>query len=397
MTPTMDPEILRKVERLRRELHDHNFRYYVLDDPLVSDAEYDRLMQELINLESQWPQLASADSPTVRVGAPPLDKFESTRHSVAMLSLDNAFSEQDILAFDQRLKKNLKLNAPALYTAEPKLDGLAIEVVYEKGRLSIASTRGDGLRGEVITANVKTIRAVPLKLLQDGNYPLPDFLTARAEVFMGIQAFQELNRRRTAEDLPPFANPRNAAAGSLRQLDSRITAQRPLEVFFYGIGEAPGVPLGSQKDILHFLKSAGFPVYPLVRPQIPIGEAIAFYRELAEKRHQLPYDIDGVVIKLDSVPLQQQLGATSRSPRWAIAYKFKATQETTTIQKIEVQVGRTGTLTPVAHLQPVKVGGGYGSAGRASIMRMKSGGKISAAVTPSWFRGQAMSFPKLSR
>jgi DNA ligase (NAD+) len=345
---------------LRRALHEHNHRYYVLDDPIVSDAEYDRLLQELIRLESRWPQLRSSDSPTARVGAPPLDKFETTAHSVPMLSLDNAFNQEDIIAFDQRVRRNLKLKDPVSYTAEPKLDGLAIEVVYENGQLTVASTRGDGLSGEVITSNVKTIRSVPLRIIVDeGNLSIPSFMTVRGEVFIRPQAFQELNRKRTAEKLPPFANPRNAAAGSLRQLDSRITAQRPLEVFFYGIGEVSEDHFITQGDVLKFIKSLGFPVNSLVRSNITVGEAIEFYRELTQIRHQLPYDIDGVVIKLDRLNLQQQLGATSRSPRWAIAYKFRATQEATKINKIAVQVGRTGTLTPVAHLEPVKIAGAW--------------------------------------
>jgi DNA ligase (NAD+) len=357
LNSSIDPDIIKRVEALRRELHEHNYHYYVLDDPTVSDAEYDRLLRELIQLEGQWPQLASPDSPSAKVGAPPLDKFESTMHSVPMLSLDNAFSEQDITAFDQRLRKNLKLDDSITYTAEPKLDGLAIEVVYEDGRLSIASTRGDGLKGEVITPNVKTIRSVPLRLKDNGNHPVPSFLTVRGEVFIGTQAFGDLNRMRAAENQPLFANPRNAAAGSLRQLDSRITAQRPLEVFFYGIGEAADMAFATQGETLQFLKTVGLPVNPLVRSRISITEAIDFYHDLTEKRHQLPYDIDGVVIKVDSIAHQKQLGATTRSPRWAVAYKFKAIQETTKINNIVVQVGRTGTLTPVAHLEPVKVGG----------------------------------------
>ena len=274
-----------------------------------------------------------------------------------MLSLDNGFSDEDILDFDRRVKRHLDKESPILYTAEPKLDGVAVELIYENGKLVTASTRGDGLTGEVITTNVKTIKAVPLVMQTDALPPIPSKLEIRGEVFIRLDAFRKFNEERVEQELPPFANPRNAAAGSLRQLDSKITATRPLEVFFYGIGSIEDLAFESHWALLKTLKNWGFRINPLVRPTIRIKEVLNYYRDLSEKRHQLPYDIDGVVVKVDHMTLQQRLGATSRSPRWAIAYKFKAIQETTALEAIEVQVGRTGVLTPVAHLKPVNVGG----------------------------------------
>ncbi len=355
--PDPDPQIIANVENLRKTLHHHNYRYHVLDDPEISDAGYDRMMRKLIQLEETYPQLASPDSPSVRVGAPPLSRFDTISHSVPMLSLDNGFNDAAILDFDNRVKKNLNTTDDIIYTAEPKMDGAAVELVYENGKLAAASTRGDGVTGELITANVKTIRAVPLLMQTSDLSGVPSHLEVRGEVFIGIEAFDEFNRERLDEGLPPFANPRNAAAGSLRQLDSKITAGRPLDIFFYGVGIVADVVSESHWDLLQSLKGWGFKINPLIRPRIKLKEILAFYRELSEKRHQLPYDIDGMVIKVDSLALQQRLGATTRSPRWAIAYKFEALQETTVLENIEVQVGRTGVLTPVAHLAPVKVGG----------------------------------------
>jgi len=357
MPERVDPAIIKKAERLREVLHHHNYRYYVLDDPEISDAEYDRLMQELIRLEEQYPGLASPDSPTSRVGAPPLTHFEMVSHSRPMLSLDNAFNDEDILEFDRRIKRQLKGVQEIVYTAEPKLDGVAVELVYENGRLLTASTRGDGVTGELITANVRTIGAVPLVLQSRGMEAVPGRLEARGEVFIGIEAFKELNRQRVRDGLPPFANPRNAAAGSLRQLDSRVTARRPLNIFFYGVGLISGVEFESHWQLLQALKAWGFPINPLIRPQVTIEGVVEFYHELSARRGRLPYDIDGMVVKVDSLALQEQLGATTRSPRWALACKFAALQETTVLENIEVQVGRTGVLTPVAHLRPVSVGG----------------------------------------
>ena len=353
----IDPSIIERVKELRQALHRHNYRYYVLDDPEISDAEYDRMMQELVKLEADFPDLMSPDSPTLRVGAPPLDKFETIQHSIPMLSLENGFSDRDIIEFDRRIKKNLNIDSEIIYTAEPKLDGVAVELVYETGRLITASTRGDGFSGELITSNVRTIPSVPLRLHNEKEKTIPSLLEVRGEVFIAKEAFKRLNDERLDENLPLFANPRNAAAGSLRQLDSKITAKRPLEIFVYGVGRITGLVLESHWDTLYALQKLGFRINPYIRPTVTVKEVIDCYRELSEQRDLLPYDIDGMVIKLDSLDLQRRLGATSRSPRWAIAYKFKAVQETTQIADIDVQVGRTGTLTPVAHLVPVKIGG----------------------------------------
>ncbi len=357
MPHNVSPQIIRQVETLRKTLHQHNYRYYVLDDPEVSDAEYDRLMQQLRELEETYPEVASPDSPTTRVGAPPLEKFDTVSHSIPMLSLDNGFKDEDILDFDGRVRRNLKIQSDILYTAEPKMDGVAVELIYEDGRLTTASTRGDGLVGELITANVKTIRSVPLIMQKSDSSNLPPRLEIRGEVFIGHDAFKQLNTERIDQELPPFANPRNAAAGSLRQLDSKITAARPLEIFFYGVGIVTGFESDSHWELLKSLQAWGFRINPLIRSRVTINEVLEYYLELNQKRHQLPYDIDGMVIKVDSIPFQQQLGATTRSPRWAIAYKFQSIQETTVVENIEVQVGRTGALTPVAHLKPVNVGG----------------------------------------
>ncbi|MEJ2658811.1 MAG: NAD-dependent DNA ligase LigA [Desulfobacterales bacterium] len=348
----MDSSIPRRIEELRQALHRHNYRYYVLDDPEISDSEYDRMMQELITLETDYPELSSPDSPSLRVGAPPLEKFETVEHSLPMLSLENGFNDSDIIEFDRRIKRNLNIDDEIIYTAEP-----AVELVYENSRLVTASTRGDGFSGELITSNVRTIRAVPLMLQNGKEKEMPSLLEVRGEVFIGKEAFKRLNAERLDEDLPLFANPRNAAAGSLRQLDSKITAKRPLEIFVYGVGRTVGLMSESHWDTLCTLQELGFKINPLIRPKINIKEVIDCYRDLSEERHLLPYDIDGMVVKVDSLAYQRLLGATSRSPRWAIAYKFKAIQETTRIINIDVQVGRTGTLTPVAHLMPVKIGG----------------------------------------
>ena len=357
MPATIDPEIIKKIQDLRKTLHHHNFRYHVLDDPEISDSEYDRRMQELIRLEKAYPDLASPDSPSARVGASPLAKFDSIAHSIPMLSLDNGFADEDILDFDKRIKRYLDRQPEIMYTAEPKMDGVAVEIVYEDGKLMTASTRGDGITGEVITANVKTIGAVPILMRTGQASALPSRLEVRGEVFIEIEAFKNWNLDRIDQELPPYANPRNAAAGSLRQLDSKITASRPLDIFFYGVGAVEDFEFDSHWELLQALKKWGFRINPLIRPQIAIDDVLNYYRELSDQRHQLPYDIDGMVVKVDSLALQRQLGATTRSPRWAIAYKFKAIQETTVLENIEIQVGRTGVLTPVAHLKPVNVAG----------------------------------------
>lgn len=351
----MEAHIKNRVRQLQQMLNDHNYYYHVLDDPKISDAEYDRLMQELIRLETAYPQLKTPDSPTQRVGGAPLPVFEHAEHSIPMLSLDNAFSEQDILDFHARTLKNTG-RKDILYTAEPKLDGVAIELRYENGMLVQAVTRGDGFVGEVVTDNVRTIRSVPLRL-RDDTVPCPDLLEVRGEVFISRAGFQELNRLRQAKAEPVFANPRNAAAGSLRQLDSSVTASRPLDIFVYGRGHVTGLAFDSQSGLLDVLTVLGFPVNPLVKKQITIQQALAFYQDLIALRPDLPYEIDGMVIKVDAVDLQQVLGEKIKSPRWAIACKFASIEKITRIRDIVVQVGRTGTLTPVALLEPVQVGG----------------------------------------
>ncbi|MDM8514983.1 NAD-dependent DNA ligase LigA [Desulfobacterales bacterium HSG16] len=360
MSNQIDPNIIDRVSELKKALHYHNHRYYILDDPEISDAEYDRMMKELMNIESDWPDLSSPDSPTRRVGSPPVSGLETITRSVPMLSLDNGFDDGDILEFDRRIKKNLDIKE-VFYTVEPKLDGLAVDIAYEKGKMTTASTRGDGITGELITENVRTIGSVPLVLLEKEDVKIPDILEVRGEVFIGMEGFSRLNEKRLEKNLPPFANPRNAAAGSLRQLDSRVTAKRPLEVYLYGTGRisdtGPDVKLKSQKETLLWLESIGFRINPLNRYCIGIVDVLEYYRELNEKRPRLPYDIDGMVIKVDDVSFQERLGMKSRSPKWAIAYKFAAVQETTRLVDIEIQVGRTGALTPVAHLEPVNVGG----------------------------------------
>jgi len=357
MQKHIDELTISKIEFLRKELHRHNYLYYIKDDPEISDSEYDRMMKELIELEKSYPDLSSPDSPSMRVGAPPLSAFATTEHSIPMLSLDNGFDDSDVLAFDKRIKKNLNTSDEILYTAEPKLDGIAVELVYENGRLSRASTRGDGTRGELITENIRTIRSVPLLLQNSDEIKTPALLEVRGEVVMGHAGFKKLNRNQLANNLNIFANPRNAAAGSLRQLDSKITAQRPLEIFVYGIGRATDIFAESHWEYLCILKKLGFRINSLIKSGLTIKAAIEYYRKISEKRNSLPYDIDGVVLKVDSLKMQQSLGATSRSPRWAIAYKFAAMQETTKIIDIDVQVGRTGVLTPVAILAPVNIAG----------------------------------------
>jgi DNA ligase (NAD+) len=352
----MDSQIKNRIEKLRSQLHYHNYRYYVLDDPVISDAQYDRLLRELEDLETRHPEWITSDSPTQRVGAQPADKFQSVAHSIPMLSLGNGFNFEEVQEFDRRIKRFLKDDQEIEYIAEPKMDGLAIELIYEKGVLIQTSTRGDGLMGEEITQNVRTIRAIPLRLL-DTKVPPPERLEVRGEVYIKIKDFQEFNLKREEAGETPFANPRNAAAGSLRQLDPKITAQRPLHFFAYGLGLVNGRTFSSQGEVLQTLPEWGLPVNPLIRHCPGITEGLDFCQEMETLRHTLPYEIDGVVLKVNSFALQEQLGIISRSPRWALAFKFQPSQETTQVLNIEVQVGRTGTLTPVAHLKPVLVGG----------------------------------------
>lgn len=348
----------REVDELRRTLDDHNYRYYVLDDPVVSDAEYDRLFRRLVALETAHPQLIDTASPTQRVGAPPAEKFESVRHTLPMQSLGNAMTEAEFREFDERVRRLLRTDAPVEYVAEPKLDGLAIEIVYANGELIVASTRGDGANGENVTANVKTIRSVPLRLLhQRGAPPIPERLEVRGEVILPKAAFHALNEERAKRDEPTFANPRNAAAGSLRQLDSRITASRPLDMFCYAPGQCIGIEFDTHWDFLDTLRRWGLKTNPRNCICRGADAVVKYHADTAKDRATLPYEVDGVVAKVNRFALQRQLGEVSRSPRWAIAYKFAAQQATTLVKAIEPSVGRTGTITPVAALEPVQVGG----------------------------------------
>lgn len=354
----MDP-IRRRMAELAAEIAHHNRRYYQMDDPEISDAAYDALMRELQALEAALPDLAAADSPTRRVGAPPLEKFGAVRHRTPMLSLANAFSEADIQAFGERLHRLLGDDASRLrFIVEPKLDGVAVGLTYAGAALVTGATRGDGLTGEDVTANIRTIADIPLRLDSGAGRPLPEFLEVRGEVYLERAAFEGMNRRRLRAGESPFANPRNAAAGSLRQLDSRITARRPLRMFCYAVGAVEGLPpFRSHAEVLEALRGWGFPVNPEIGAARDLPECIAAYRRIGAVRTSLPYEIDGVVIKVDDLVLQERLGAVSRSPRWAIACKFDALQETTVVRDILVQVGRTGVLTPVAVMAPVQVGG----------------------------------------
>jgi DNA ligase (NAD+) len=355
-TREIPEHIVNRVRELREQINYHNYRYYVLDSPVISDAEFDRLMQELIRLEEEFPELVTPDSPTQRVGAEPLEKFETVPHRIPMLSLENAFSESEAREFDERVKKFLKINEDLDYVVEPKVDGCAVELVYENGVLTVGSTRGDGYRGENVTQNLRTIRTIPLRLLTHEE-PAPKLLEVRGEVYMEIKEFKKLNEERLAQGEPPFANPRNAAAGSLRQLDPRITASRPLFIYCYGVGEVIGRRFESQWEILQTLKKWGLRVNPLSEQCRGIEPAIAYHHRLEKERHGLSYETDGVVIKVNSLELQERLGTKARSPRWALAYKFTATQATTRVRDIVVNVGRTGAVTPIAIMDPVEVGG----------------------------------------
>jgi DNA ligase (NAD+) len=356
----MDNEVsIKRIESLRSLIRYHNRRYYQLDDPEISDLQYDQLMRELTELEQAYPDLVTPDSPTQRVGAAPLEKFTSFQHDTPMLSLANAFSETDIRDFEGRIKRLLGRTQAIRFVVEPKLDGVAVNLIYEQGVFSAGATRGDGTIGENVTQNLKTIQALPLTVTVEERIPanVPDRMEVRAEVYIEREAFKGLNRRRLESGEPPFANPRNAAAGSLRQLDSRITAKRPLNLFCYAIGQGLGRRFQSQREVLDTLKRWGFQVNPHIREALSIDDCIAYYHQMDALRPTLPYEIDGIVIKVDEMDLQEELGAVSRSPRWAIACKFSPLQATTVIEDIIVQVGRTGVLTPVAAMRPVQVGG----------------------------------------
>ncbi len=350
------PEVLERIKKLREEINYHNYRYYVLDSPVISDEEYDALMQELKALEEQYPETITPDSPTQRVGAPPSDKFRTVPHHIPMLSLDDAFTPEEIREFDKRIKRLLNIDHDIEYTLEPKIDGLAVELVYEKGVFVLGSTRGDGYNGEDVTNNLRTIPSIPLRLLSI-EVPIPELLEARGEVYMEKDAFEKLNEERKKQGLPTFANPRNAAAGSLRQLDPKVTASRPLNIFCYGVGRVKGHSFQTQWEILHTLRKWGLRVNPLIKKVKGIEKAIKYHEDLAKLRPQLNYEIDGVVIKVNDLKLQERLGTKARSPRWAIAYKFEAAQGITRIKDIILSVGRTGAVTPVAIMEPVKVGG----------------------------------------
>ena len=352
-----DSDIVSHIRSLREKINYHNHRYYVLDDPELSDAAFDRLFRELEDLEKQHPALLSSDSPTQRVGAAPLKTFETVRHVLPMLSLANCFTSDEVREFDQRIKRHLKITGDIEYVVEAKLDGVALELVYEQGRLLVGSTRGDGTTGEDVTLNVKTIRSIPLQLFSVEETSIPERLAVRGEVFLGKKEFKKLNAQRETLGESPFANPRNAAAGSLRQLDPKITATRPLDIFCHGLGDVSGVSYATHWNALDSFVKLGLKVNPLRYKCSSINDVIVRYQEIQQMRNDLNYEIDGVVIKVNDCKLQERLGTISRSPRWAIAYKFEAHQEVTTIKDIIIQVGRTGALTPVALMEPVRVGG----------------------------------------
>jgi DNA ligase (NAD+) len=361
MAQTSRERAEKEVLQLRREIAQHNRQYHVLDNPLISDAEYDRLFNRLVELEKAHPELATPDSPTQKVGAPPLDKFTTVQHTLPMLSLNNATDEEELREFEERIQRFLKHSDPIEYAVEPKIDGVAVELVYLNGNLTVGSTRGDGVNGEDITQNLKTIRSVPHRLHEP--LPFPRRLEVRGEVFLPREAFQRMNREREEAGQSVFANPRNAAAGSLKQLDSSITAKRPLDIFCHGYGivesgstsVAPGFK--SHSAFRDIIEKWGLKPVPLGRVCHGVEEVLRARDEMEARRDDLPYEIDGLVVKVNRTELQQRLGQIARSPRWAIAYKFKPRQATTRILTIEPQVGRTGTLTPVASLEPVPIGG----------------------------------------
>ncbi len=351
--PSAPARARRRVERLRREIDEHNYRYHVLDDPKIGDAEYDRLVRELRDLEERHAELRSPDSPTQRVGAPPSTAFANVTHGRPMLSLANAFDEEEVNAWHRRVR-GLLGEAAVAFVCELKIDGTAVSLTYEDGRFVRGATRGDGQRGEDVTPNLRTIRALPLRLRVDTP---PALLEVRAEVFLSSQAFEAINRERAAKEQSLFANPRNAAAGSLRQLDPQITAARPLNLFVYGAGALEGVTLRTHWETLRWLRDAGFRTNPHSARCTTFEEVKAFLTAWIERRHELPYETDGVVIKVDAFAQQAELGATSNAPRWAVAYKFPAEEAVTRVNDIHIYVGRTGTLTPVASLEPVHVSG----------------------------------------
>lgn len=345
-----------RIAELRSAIERHNRLYYLEDSPEVTDAEYDTLFRELRELEERFPNLATSSSPTRRVGAQPLEKFSRVSHRIPMLSLENSLTEEEIIDFDERVKRFLAFpqDRDIEYACEPKMDGLAVELIYERGNFSGGSTRGDGFTGEDVTLNLKTVKTIPLRL--DVDVP-PERLEVRGEIYLALKAFQRLNAEREEEGEQTFANPRNAAAGSLRQLDSRITARRPLSLFCYGPGVVEGHEFRSQSEFLGTIAAWGLPVNPLSTKVTGLRGVLDYYRRIAEMRDTLDYEIDGVVVKVDSFQLQRELGEKSRSPRWAVAFKFPPRQACTVVEDIVPQVGRTGVITPVANLRPVEVSG----------------------------------------
>ena len=350
-------QALKRISELRDLIEYHNRRYYQLDDPEISDFEYDMLMRELAELEGRFPDVDRTASPTQRVGALPLEKFSTVTHLTPMLSLGNAFSEQEVTEFDERIKRLLGDKAEPDFVAEPKIDGVAVNLIYEKGVFRVGATRGDGFTGEDVTQNLRTIRTLPLKMRPLDQNHVPDRIEIRGEVYLEKEAFRKLNEHRVEQGESAFANPRNAAAGSLRQLDPRITARRPLDIFCYGVGSIEGKSFTTHWDTLKTLGDWGLPTNPEIRLARDVRDCVGYYRHIESIRETLPYEIDGIVLKVNSLSLQDRLGMVSRSPRWAVAVKFAPMQATTFIEDIVIGVGRTGVLTPVAVMKPVQVGG----------------------------------------
>lgn len=364
LTPEVSPQSITSkedaeeaVEKLRQAIRYHNYRYYVLDDPVISDAEYDELMQDLQALEEEFPELKTPDSPTQHVGGEPRDELGLTEHPFPMLSLKAVYDEDDVRNFDQNCRDELGVKSVD-YTAEPKYDGLAVELIYEDGQLSVASTRGDGETGEDITPNVKTVKEVPLALLTQEGVSIPDRLIVRGEIYMRKDEFEASNQQRADEGEDPFANPRNAAAGSVRQLDPNVTARRPLHIFLYAVANAEELGFETHWDVLQTLPKWGLRVnLDYTQRCDDVDEAIAYHDEMEERRDDLPYEIDGVVYKVNRLDYRNSLGVRTRDPRWALAYKFEPRRATTELKDVEFQVGRTGRVTPVAVLEPVHIGG----------------------------------------
>lgn len=352
-------QIKKEIEKLRQDIELHNYKYYNENNPVLTDAEYDQLMQRLIALEEKYPQYKTPDSPTQRVGAKPAKELSTVKHLTPMLSLANAFNNEDLLAFDKRVKKLLDYpeGKDLPYVAELKIDGLAVNITYENGILARAATRGDGYEGEEITNNVRTIKAIPLKIQSTAAIKKPTLIEIRGEIYLEHQEFKRINKEREKNGETSFANPRNAAAGSVRQLDPSITAHRKLDIFVYGTGQVEGLKLDTHWETLEYLKKLGFKINSVNKLCQNIEEALSFCKSWDERKNSLPYDADGIVVKVNSIAQQGTLGQVSRSPRWAIAYKFAAEQAITVIKDIEIGVGRTGALTPVAIMEPVEVSG----------------------------------------